>query len=99
MISLTIIAVLLLIRLVVVPYLLRPERVVDPAATEVAPAHADPCLGPMFAPAPRSSDCREFVLCADLLDGRITRERYRSEMAALAARDAEEHPLVLPSDS
>jgi len=38
----------------------------------------------------------EGVLCAQLMDGEITRRQYVRSMAGIAARDEERHPLVVP---
>ncbi|WP_430788914.1 hypothetical protein [Actinoplanes sp. G11-F43] len=38
----------------------------------------------------------EGVLCAQLMDGDITRGQYMRSMAGIAARDEERHPLAVP---
>ena len=45
----------------------------------------------LFAP-----ESLEGVLCAQLMDGDITRRQYLRSMAGIAARDDERHPLVVP---
>ncbi|BBH71515.1 hypothetical protein ACTI_82000 [Actinoplanes sp. OR16] len=58
-----------------------------------AQAEAEPLNIPEALFAPQSL---EGVLCAQLLDGEITRQQYVRSMAGLAARDDERHPLVVP---
>ena len=38
----------------------------------------------------------EGVLCAQLMDGEITRSQYLRSMTGIAERDDERHPLVVP---
>ncbi|MFC4069324.1 hypothetical protein [Actinoplanes subglobosus] len=45
----------------------------------------------LFAP-----ESLEGVLCAQLMDGEITRRQYVRSMAGIAARDEERHPLTVP---
>jgi hypothetical protein len=45
----------------------------------------------LFAP-----ESLEGVLCAQLMDGEITRRQYLRSMAGIAARDEERHPLTVP---
>lgn len=56
-------------------------------------AEAEPLPVPeaLFAP-----ESLEGVLCAQLMDGEITRGQYVRSMAGIAARDEERHPLVVP---
>ncbi|GAA1639188.1 hypothetical protein [Actinoplanes couchii] len=56
-------------------------------------AEAEPLAVPeaLFAP-----ESLEGVLCAQLMDGEITRSQYMRSMAGIAARDEERHPLVVP---
>ncbi|GAA0468020.1 hypothetical protein FHR83_002868 [Actinoplanes campanulatus] len=58
-----------------------------------ASAEAEPLSIPeaLFAP-----ESLEGVLCAQLLDGEITRRQYLRSMAGIAARDEYRHPLVVP---
>lgn len=58
-----------------------------------ARAEAEPLALPesLFGP-----ESLEGVLCAQLMDGDITRRQYLRSMAGIAARDDERHPLVVP---
>ena len=67
-----------------------------PASAAAPHARVDPCLGEVLALPPKPAPCGEAVLYARLTAGAISRERYRAEMAALAARDEQEHPVEPP---
>ncbi|GIE36966.1 hypothetical protein Ait01nite_100110 [Actinoplanes italicus] len=56
-------------------------------------AAEEPLIVPeaLFAP-----ESLEGVLCAQLMDGEITRRQYLRSMAGIAARDEERHPLTVP---
>ena len=58
-----------------------------------ARAEAEPLAVPeaLFGP-----ESLEGVLCAQLMDGDITRRQYLRSMAGIAARDEARHPLVVP---
>jgi hypothetical protein len=57
----------------------------------------DPCLAPLLdLPLPPAPD-PERALLAQLRAGRLTRDDYRTAMAALAAEDARVHPLRTPA--
>ncbi|WP_433795120.1 hypothetical protein [Actinoplanes sp. CA-252034] len=58
-----------------------------------ASAEVDPLTIPDALFAPQSL---EGVLCAQLMDGEITRRQYVRSMAGIAARDEERHPLTVP---
>jgi hypothetical protein len=58
-----------------------------------ASAEAEPPAVPEALYAPQSL---EGVLCAQLMDGEITRRQYVRSMAGIAARDEERHPLTVP---
>ncbi|GLX99830.1 MULTISPECIES: hypothetical protein [Actinoplanes] len=58
-----------------------------------ARAEAEPLSIPESFFAPESL---EGVLCAQLIEGEITRGQYRRSMAGIAARDEVRHPLVVP---
>jgi hypothetical protein len=61
------------------------------------PHHLDPCLAPLLdLPMPPAPD-PERALLAELRSGRISRHDYRAAMAALAAREAQAHPLQTPA--
>jgi len=64
----------------------------DPPADGSAPTRD---AGAGAEPAPASL---EGVLVTQLVSGEITRRQYRREMAALALRDADRHPLQVPPD-
>jgi hypothetical protein len=94
--GLTVLVVVLVgLRLVVLIAQVVADRTPAPRA---APVRMDPCLGPFVAvPGQTPARSAEGDLVALLATGAISRERYRREMAALAATDAV-HPLVLPPD-
>jgi hypothetical protein len=58
-----------------------------------ASAEVEPLTIPDTLFAPQSL---EGVLCAQLMDGEITRRQYVRSMAGIAARDDERHPLTVP---
>jgi len=58
-----------------------------------ASAEVEPLTIPDALFAPQSL---EGVLCAQLMDGEITRRQYVRSMAGIAARDEERHPLTVP---
>ncbi|WP_377882668.1 hypothetical protein [Actinoplanes nipponensis] len=88
--------------LLVLPLLRRPPAAPRPVAGVGPPARVDPCprvdpcLGEVQALPPRPAPDPEAVLYARLLAGAVSRERYRAEMAVLAARDQREHPVEPP---
>ncbi|MFC4070425.1 hypothetical protein [Actinoplanes subglobosus] len=61
------------------------------------PTHPDPCLAPLLDLPPPAAPEPERDLLGELRSGRISRDDYRAEMAALAARDARSHPLQSPA--
>jgi hypothetical protein len=61
------------------------------------PRHPDPCLAPLLdLPLPPAPD-PEKALLGNLRAGKISRESYRTAMAALAAEEAEVNPLRTPA--
>lgn len=56
----------------------------------------DPCLGEVLALPPEPTPGAEDILYVRLLAGAISQDRYRAEMAALAVRDQQAHPVELP---
>jgi len=59
---------------------------------------ADPGAPGAASSPDRSPETLEGVLAGQLIAGEITEPQYQHAMAALAARDAERHPLEVPPD-
>jgi hypothetical protein len=89
---LVVVAFLMVVRLVGLVLLIRSEQP-SPAAQR-APRHSDPCLAPLMVLAPPPDP--EQDLLDQLMSGSVQRDEYRTAMAALAERDARDHPLGAP---
>jgi hypothetical protein len=89
--------VLIAVRLILLlpPPRRRPARP-RPAGDAAPRARVDACLGEVLALPPEPAPCVEAALYQRLSAGAISRERYRAEMAALAVRDQQEHPVEPP---
>jgi hypothetical protein len=61
------------------------------------PTHPDPCLASLLDLPPATCPDPERALLKKLQSGRITRDEYRVAMAALAAQEAQSHPLQTPT--
>jgi uncharacterized membrane protein len=60
--------------------------------------HDQPEQGADTAPVPAPPETLEGVLVRQLLDGEITGPQYRRAVHRLAQRDADRHPLSVPSE-
>lgn len=77
----------------------RPGKARSEAAAQPGDAQPADAPGPhpVVAPLPRV-ESTEGLLVAQLLRGELTGRQYTRAMECLAARDADRHPVTVPSD-